>query len=150
MDPWVGPETYAEDFFNGGDVREGVLDPTIVPPSPSGISPEPEREHTWHDEPKFLPSSPLTIDAESDEDEKDEDLLTSSPSQGDVDVDADAEGEDDGTEGGPTYEDELDQFLEDGGGAPVERQSNTGMLNHLFCDLRCLISLTHRISTAHS
>ena len=30
VDPWIGPQTYAEDFYNGGDVREGVLDPTII------------------------------------------------------------------------------------------------------------------------
>lgn len=40
VDPWIGPETYAEDFYSGGDVREGVLDPTIVGPSDTPVDAE--------------------------------------------------------------------------------------------------------------
>jgi hypothetical protein len=35
-DPWKGPQTFAEDFYSGGDIREGDLDPTV---SPSNLTP---------------------------------------------------------------------------------------------------------------
>lgn len=31
-DPWVGPSTYAEDFYSGGDVPEGASDTHVLPP----------------------------------------------------------------------------------------------------------------------
>jgi hypothetical protein len=84
-DPWVGPQTYAEDFYSGGDIREGVLDPALV--SPSNLTPVRARsEHTWEEDANgLLPRTPVAvhketsiIDVDMDEDEKDEDLLNES------------------------------------------------------------------------
>jgi hypothetical protein len=36
-DPWKGPQMFAEDFYSGGDIREGDLDPNTV--SPSNLTP---------------------------------------------------------------------------------------------------------------
>jgi hypothetical protein len=86
-DPWVGPQTYAEDFYSGGDIPEGVLDPTLV--SPSNLTPVREQsEHPWQDDangllPRTPPGArkePSIIDVDMDEDEKDEDLLNESSS----------------------------------------------------------------------
>lgn len=37
-DPWVGPSTYAEDFYSGGDVPEGASDAHILPTETEGIA----------------------------------------------------------------------------------------------------------------
>jgi hypothetical protein len=84
-DPWIGPQTYAEDFYSGGDIHEGVLDPALV--SPSNLTPARAlSEHTWEQDANgLLPLSPemvhketIIMDVDMDEDEKDEDLLPTS------------------------------------------------------------------------
>jgi hypothetical protein len=140
-DPWVGPQTYAEDFYSGGDIPEGVLDPTLV--SPSNLTPvRAQSEHTWEDDangllPGISPRSgkePSIIDVDMDEDEKDEDLLNESssvisspveeynPHQGGY-----VEGEEEYDENYEFRDDQaFDQFL--GEEAEGERQTDAGML----------------------
>jgi hypothetical protein len=35
-DPWVGPSTYAEDFYSGGDVAANATDAHILPTEAEG------------------------------------------------------------------------------------------------------------------
>jgi len=160
-DPWIGPQTYAEDFYSGGDIHEGVLDPALV--SPSNLTPARAlSEHTWEQDANgLLPLSPemvhketIIIDVDMDEDEKDEDLLPASsllappaedhdPRQHEYDPrqhEYDSREEESGAREGEYDEnyvfrddESLDEFLRDKVGDERPREAGMSRFICLFC-----------------
>ncbi len=91
LDPWVGPKTYAEDFYSGGDLVAPVaagLTPNNM--TPADMSPIVEAAGDDQDNNPtadfMLPSpSPEIIDVDADEDEpENESLPRSSPPPADA------------------------------------------------------------------
>lgn len=84
-DPWEGVHTFAEDFYTGGDIREGLRDPATV--TPSRLTPvheyfEAQELNGNEDHPSEASSraqteepSFLDVDMLEDEDEKDADFI---------------------------------------------------------------------------